>query len=411
MTPLKNVVTLITGTTVAQIIPFLISPILTRLYKPEEFGNFTLYMSFVSVFGVIATLRYDLAVVQPQDDADAKSIIILCLMINGVLTFLLLLGIALADLFYLYGITNIKIEWWTYFLPPTFMSLGIYNIFNYWLLRKKQYKEMSVSKVTQGASISVMQVLLSSIKSNGLIIGQLFGYMLLALITTFQSKKTLTNWQGVTKRRIKKNAKDYKEMPLFSTGGALIDSLSQQLPNFVITKLFGTYVTGMFGLMTRMLSVPSAFITMAVSQVVYREAIQAVDIGNNQFRNFVLKILLGLLILILPFAFLLFFCGEKLFIYFFGESWAMAGKMASIVAVPLVVKFSVSPLSIVLAIKRNMWLGLTWQIAYFFSSIIIFWWFKDKDILTFMWIYSINEIVLYIIYLILIFMGIQRLRG
>ena len=122
MTPLKNVVTLITGTTVAQIIPFLISPILTRLYKPEEFGNFTLYMSFVSVFGVIATLRYDLAVVQPQDDADAKSIIILCLKINGVLTFLLLLGIALADLFYLYGITNIKIEWWTYFLPPTFMS-------------------------------------------------------------------------------------------------------------------------------------------------------------------------------------------------------------------------------------------------------------------------------------------------
>ena len=89
----------------------------------------------------------------------------------------------------------------------------------------------------------------------------------------------------------------------------------------------------------------------------------------------------------------------------------MAGKMASIVAVPLVVKFSVSPLSIVLAIKRNMWLGLTWQIAYFFSSIIIFWWFKDKDILTFMWIYSINEIVLYIIYLILIFIGIQRLRG
>ncbi len=39
----KNVLTLMTGTTIAQAIPIAISPILTRLYTPEDFGVFVLY--------------------------------------------------------------------------------------------------------------------------------------------------------------------------------------------------------------------------------------------------------------------------------------------------------------------------------------------------------------------------------
>ncbi len=34
----KNVLTLITGTTTAQTIPIIISPLLTRIYSPEDFG-------------------------------------------------------------------------------------------------------------------------------------------------------------------------------------------------------------------------------------------------------------------------------------------------------------------------------------------------------------------------------------
>ncbi len=36
----KNVLTLMTGTTIAQAIPIAISPILTRIYTPEDFWNY-----------------------------------------------------------------------------------------------------------------------------------------------------------------------------------------------------------------------------------------------------------------------------------------------------------------------------------------------------------------------------------
>lgn len=41
----RNVLTLMTGTTIAQAIPVAISPILTRIYTPQDFGIFALFVS------------------------------------------------------------------------------------------------------------------------------------------------------------------------------------------------------------------------------------------------------------------------------------------------------------------------------------------------------------------------------
>lgn len=50
----RNVVTLMTGTTVAQAIPIAISPILTRLYSPSDFGLLALFVSLTSICGSVA---------------------------------------------------------------------------------------------------------------------------------------------------------------------------------------------------------------------------------------------------------------------------------------------------------------------------------------------------------------------
>lgn len=49
----RNVLTLMTGTTIAQAIPMAISPILTRIYTPAYVGVFALYMSLVYIIGII----------------------------------------------------------------------------------------------------------------------------------------------------------------------------------------------------------------------------------------------------------------------------------------------------------------------------------------------------------------------
>ena len=67
----KNVLTLVTGTTIAQSIPIAISPILTRIYTPEDFGVLALFISITTILGTIANGRYELAIVLPKRDNNA----------------------------------------------------------------------------------------------------------------------------------------------------------------------------------------------------------------------------------------------------------------------------------------------------------------------------------------------------
>ncbi len=72
----RNVLTLMTGTTIAQAIPIAISPILTRIYTPEDFGVFALYMSVASLLSTLATGRYELAIMLPKKDEDAVNYVL-----------------------------------------------------------------------------------------------------------------------------------------------------------------------------------------------------------------------------------------------------------------------------------------------------------------------------------------------
>ena len=78
----RNVLTLMTGTTIAQAIPIAISPILTRLYTPEDFGVFALYIGIVAILSVFATGKYELAIMMPKDNQEAFSILLLSICIS-----------------------------------------------------------------------------------------------------------------------------------------------------------------------------------------------------------------------------------------------------------------------------------------------------------------------------------------
>ena len=94
---LKNIITLMTGTTIAQAMPIAISPILTRLYSPEDFGVFGLYMAIASIASVFVSGRYELAIMLPKSDDDALNIVFLSLTLSSVISAVMLLLITLFD--------------------------------------------------------------------------------------------------------------------------------------------------------------------------------------------------------------------------------------------------------------------------------------------------------------------------
>ena len=136
----RNVLTLMTGTTIAQAIPIAISPILTRIYTPEDFGVLALFVAITSIFGSIANGRYELAIMLPKKDENAINIFALGLIITFSMSFILLVLVVLFNEQITELLKNDEISVWLYFVPIAVLFIGLYNMLAYYNNRKKYYK-------------------------------------------------------------------------------------------------------------------------------------------------------------------------------------------------------------------------------------------------------------------------------
>ena len=138
----RNVLTLITGTTIAQVIPIAISPLLTRIYTPEDFGLAALFFAFFSILSSIATGRYELAIMSPKSDDEAKHIVFLSILVGAFIFFIATILIWFFDEEIVIFLGNPEIKNWLYFIPFLLFSFGIYQSIYYWLNRKKKYRRI-----------------------------------------------------------------------------------------------------------------------------------------------------------------------------------------------------------------------------------------------------------------------------
>ncbi len=132
----RNVGTLMSGTAIAQAIPVLVSPILSRIYSPDDFGILALFMAISIVISVISTGRYELAIMLPEEKRDASNILALAVILTfftSIVTLILILILKgfIADFFDEPGIEN-----WLYLIPLVVLFTGTYNTFNYWSTRR-----------------------------------------------------------------------------------------------------------------------------------------------------------------------------------------------------------------------------------------------------------------------------------
>ena len=78
-TPLwRATLTLLAGGALAQALPLLLGPLLTRLYDPAQFGRYHLFAAVAANLAVVACARYEHALPLAQGDAEADALIALC---------------------------------------------------------------------------------------------------------------------------------------------------------------------------------------------------------------------------------------------------------------------------------------------------------------------------------------------
>ena len=86
---LRNSATLIVGTVLAQLIPILFQPVLRRMFSAEEFGTAALYVTAVGMLVAIANLKYESAIVLPEEDREADHLVAGGVLITAVMALLI----------------------------------------------------------------------------------------------------------------------------------------------------------------------------------------------------------------------------------------------------------------------------------------------------------------------------------
>ena len=368
----RNVLTLMTGTTVAQAIPIGISPILTRLYAPEDFGLLALFVSIISIFGSIANARYELAIMLPKKDEDAINIFALGFIITCSISLILLSLIIVFHSYFLTVLGNKEIGFWLYFVPIAVFFTGTFNILNYFNNRKKYYKDIAKATIVKSVITAVIQLSVGYLKGgvSGLISGQLVSQIFanVRLFENIKNNKILLS--KVSKVKIIALAKKYKDFPKFTLLAGLANTLSVHLTNILITLLFSVSTLGFYSLVQRLLGMPSALVGGSIGQVFFQEATKEKQLTGSAKKSFNAT-LKKLFIVGLPSFVILYFIVEDLFAFVFGEEWRIAGKYAEILIPLLAIQFVVSPLTVINQVFLKNKNVMFWQLGLLINYMII----------------------------------------
>ncbi|MFD1707474.1 lipopolysaccharide biosynthesis protein [Siminovitchia sediminis] len=402
----KNALSLFSATLFAQIIAFASSPFLTRIYNPDEFGQYSFYISTCALLIVFTTGRYEYAINTVKSQKESQ--LLFKLVIITSLIFSLLLFIA--ELFY-YG----KISQWfnsknanilMYFIPLTLLVMGVIQGLNYLLNRNKQFGVISKGKVLQSSITNGSSIIfgLSGLNSIGLVLSNLIGITLSLIYQFFKVKHSeLINLYNIKYKQIYKVAIKNKEYPLLNSFSAFFDNLATQAPVFILMKFFTESIVGFYSLAVRVIGMPISLISTAITQVFFSEIADLNNEGKsiNPLLLRVLKILC--LIGIIP-TILLVLLGPVVFEIIFGYDWRKAGEITSILAFGFFAKFVVSPLSVIFYIKKRVKLLSKIQVFRAITSVLVlFICAYYLDIYTLLIIFTSYEFVFYIVYLFFIF--------
>ena len=368
----RNVLTLMTGTTVAQAIPLAISPILTRIYTPHDFGLLALFISISFIFGSIANAKYEQVIMLPKKDEDAINILALGFIISSTLTLILLFIVIFFNNYIATVLNNQEISSWLYFIPISVFFIALFNLLTYFNSRKKNYKDIARATIIKSLVMATVQLSIGFLKNGatGLISGQFLSQMfanMRLLKNIIKNRPLLSKIRGV---KIIALAKKYRDFPKFALPSNLANTLSQHLTTILISSFYSVATLGFYSLAQRVLGMPSALVGNAIGQVFFQEATEERQRTGTIIKTFDATVK-RLIVIALPSFTLLFFMVESLFSFVFGEEWSVAGEYAKILIPYFFISLISSTLSSTYDIFGYLKLELWWQISLLIGVISI----------------------------------------
>lgn len=363
----RNVILVMSGTSIAQAIGIAISPVLSRLFSPSDFGVFGIYLASCSILAVFATGRYDLSIIEPKYESDAKILVVVSLIIAALFSSLVLIIVIVFHSFILGLLNNPQIGRFLYLIPVSVFILTCYNVTMIWLNRKKHYREMSRNRIVNSSSVATISLGFgaANITTGGLIFGYLSGQVI-AILSIL--KKMLAENFVFRKTRSVVLMRRYSRYPKYLLPSTLAGELSSNGIILIITSFFNAAMGGFFTFTNRVTALPISLVGNAIGEVYRQKAAEEYNISGNCKRLFLGTLIQLLIIALVPFS-ILFFFGEPLFAFVFGKEWIIAGQIARCFSFLIFFQLISTPLSYTIVFNNSQKLDLMLQLLRGFFSI------------------------------------------
>lgn len=364
----SNILKLFSGSLLSQMAWMLSMMILARVYIPESFATYQIFISTVNILSIFATARYDVAIVVPKYKWQAVNILILSLGISLVVFLLMIFCIIPCQIIYekIYGVYDSIWNW----LPMAVLLISIYNCLYNWNVREKKYTLLSLEVLIFPLLYLLFSIMIKQIWD--IESGLIYAFVLsrLVQVAIFAACYVRDNRKYIAKFRyisFKKYAAEYVNFPKYMIVGGFIDNFSASCPVYLLNYFFGKEITGYYSIAMQALSAPSALVAKSVGDV-FRQKMGELFSHSQDCRGFYDKnlFLLSKLSVVLGVGIVLF--APQAYAFVFGDIWAYSGILSQYMLLAVCLSLVASPLSSIYIVSYNQKKYLLIQILYLMSN-------------------------------------------
>ena len=344
--------TLVGGTLGTYLFPIIFAPILTRIYNPQEFSVYTIYITIVQIVAIISALKYELGIPLVNNRNERINLF----RISVINTFLISLFVfTILSLYDFFNPSSLNMSLLKYFVPTGIILMSMFHHVLYnWLLYKKFFKYISFSKIVFGFLYAILPIFLFysfGFKNYKYLIfshqvALLVGLFIIFIFICLSRKELFKDIQSLFIFKIKDLLhvlKKYKKYPLFSSPSQLINVLGIWLPVIMIWLYFDYKYASLYFLSHRSVNMPVMLLGHSIGKIFYSEA--ASNLNKGRLNESISKYFKLLFHLAFPFLFICIFLAPNLFDVVFSKEWSEAGLIVQILSPWLFVLFIASPLS------------------------------------------------------------------
>lgn len=365
----RSSIKMVSGTSVGQIIPLLMYPVLTRMYEPVVFGHYTLLLTITACIVPMVTGCYDHAIILAGNRYQVLSIVrvIIRRLLLFLLFFILMAGVA--DTFHLLSADHPLATVLPWILPMVALNV-VYLTSAECFIRAELFTGLAIVRAITGSGSAFFRSIAGFFgSSSSLMIGaEAFSKFIVSIVCFFY----LIRYRLIRPRlaisspqRILNIPRKFYKFPRLVLPEQLVNIIAGSIHVFIISLYFGAEEMGFVALIFSALYLPVTLITSAFKDIFKKYGnVQYNTIGTC--RPLFMRFLLALMIIGGIGFGILFLVAQELFVIVFGSGWQKSADYAQLMVPMFFLNFISMAFSPVFIFSGKLTLALAWQIANLF---------------------------------------------